>query len=877
MSLSAGSRLGAYEITGLIGEGGMGQVYRARDTKLHRDVALKVLPDGFMADPDRVARFEREAQALAALNHPNIAQIYGIEGVGSGLLPDETRPPALVMELVEGEDLSARVRWGAIPITDAVPLARQIVLALEAAHAAGIIHRDLKPANIKVREDGTVKVLDFGLAKLLPGSEDPGRQSGGPDLQFRANSPTMTSPAMTQQGLILGTAAYMSPEQARGRVVDKRTDIWAFGCVLFQMLTGAPPFAGDNVTDVLAAVVTRDPDWSRLPAGTPRSIRRLLVRCLQKDQKQRLHDIADVRLELDAPDDVSAADRDAGTSDERRGRWSSRAMIGAAALALVAGAVLGIAWRASRETPHVEWTGTRVGGPALSLSPRLSPDGHLLAFMSVTEGLSQVSVMQPGTGAWTQLTHDRTHGLTFTLCWSADSSLIYYDRYTDAPNGIYSVPALGGEERLVIENAQYPASLADGSLLFGRLNAERVIQLHRLWPASGKLEPLPVALAADSFGPIATIDTNRIVIQGRALDAPLSRDSLWIFDLSSRELRPLAADIGSDIVSMSVDPRDQSAVIAVADGSSYRVLRATTDGTGVTTPLLTLLAKPRLNVALDGSIYAGIETRPVEVLQFAATGAGPERIAGDETLQRGIAPLPDGRTLAVSRIGSGSRVVVVAPGKDPVTLVETGEDTRNPMTAVGSDRAALLIGPEDSPDIAIVALNTGRILKRIKAPAVPASLGASPDGATLYFAAGGSISAISIETGETRQIAAGDSLVVDPDSGDLVVRLDESTGFRLVRVPPGGGAPAPIAIHSDLRMIFYPLTPGSIRRGKLVIPVSSVDSWYWFVAVLDLATGELDRVNIRPDLDFHCAAWAPDGRIIAYGLGTSAALWKFSR
>jgi hypothetical protein len=869
MPLTPGTRLEGYEIIALIGEGGMGQVYRARDTRLQRDVALKVLPDAFAADPERAARFDREAQALAALNHPNIAQIYDSGTVANA--SDKSAPGIvfLVMELVAGEELSAQIGMGAIRLAEAVPIARQIALALEAAHVAGIIHRDLKPANVKVTAEGTVKVLDFGLAKNAEAAEHGGGRGG---------ASTMTSPAMTQQGLILGTAAYMAPEQARGRVVDKRADIWAFGCVLYEMLTGARPFGGDNVTDVIAAVVTKDPDWSRLPAGTPRAIRRLLARCLQKEPKQRLHDIADTRLELDAVADEEAASVGVGQGPTLGSRWPTRVLLAAAAVALAAGAVLGFGYRASREAaPPVEWTSARLGGPSMSYRPRLSPDGHLLAFMSVNDGLSQVSVMKPGTGVWTQLTRDRAHGLTFTMSWSADGSHIYYDRYTDSPNGIYSVPALGGEERLVIENAQNPASVPDGSLLFGRSNADRLIQLHRFWPASGKLEPLPVVLEHDAIAPVRAIDANRAVVHGRALSAARERDSLWIFDLTSHELRPLGGTVPSDVVSMSVDPTDRSAVITAREGSSYRVMRVTTDGKGTTTRLLTLLDQPDLDVAPDGSLFIGLLARPMEFLQFAESGANPERFALDDTFQRGLAPLADGRVLAVSRIGAGPRVVVIAPGKDPVKLVETGEETRDPMTAVGTDRAALLIGPDNALDIGIFALNTGRILKRIKTTGVPTSLGASLDGSTLYAATGGSIHAITIATGETRQIGAGDSFAVDPDSGDLIVKLDEGTGHRLVRLSPKGGTPQPIAMKGDLRMIVYGLSPGSIRRGKLVLPVSSVDSWYWFVGVLDLATGDLKRVSVRPDLDFHALGWAHDGRIVAVGLGTNAALWKFSR
>ncbi len=296
MPLAPGTRIGAYEVTSAIGAGGMGEVYRARDSRLKRDVALKVLPPQMAGDRDRLARFQREAEVLAALNHPRIAQIYGLEestADGIGTL-------ALVMEIVEGEDLAERIARGAVPIDEALGIARQIAEALEAAHEKGIIHRDLKPANIKLREDGTVKVLDFGLAKAL---------DQAPSLKPQAdNSPTITSPALTQAGLILGTPAYMSPEQARGKAVDTRADIWAFGCVVFEMLAGRPPFDGETTADTLAAVLEREPDWRRLPDATPDAIVRLLQRCLEKDSHSRIRDIGDARIDID---DALAPDRHA--------------------------------------------------------------------------------------------------------------------------------------------------------------------------------------------------------------------------------------------------------------------------------------------------------------------------------------------------------------------------------------------------------------------------------------------------------------------------------------------------------------------------------------------------------------------------------------
>src|SRR5579864_258309 len=290
MGLGVGSKLGPYEITGPLGAGGMGEVYRARDTRLSRDVALKVLREAFSCDAERMARFEREAKVLASLNHPNIASIYGFE--------ESNGVRALIMELVEGPTLAERISRGALPVDEALSVAKQMAEGLEYAHERGIIHRDLKPGNVKVTADGQVKLLDFGLAKALEG------ESAEEELQ---NSPTL-SMAATRAGVLLGTAAYMSPEQARGKRVDRRTDIWAFGCVLCELLTGKTVFAGETISDTLAAVIRGEPDWKLLPASVPRRIRALLGRCLEKNLKQRLQAIGEARIVLD---EVIA-----GTSDE---------------------------------------------------------------------------------------------------------------------------------------------------------------------------------------------------------------------------------------------------------------------------------------------------------------------------------------------------------------------------------------------------------------------------------------------------------------------------------------------------------------------------------------------------------------------------------
>ena len=376
MSLRPGTSLGSFEITGSLGEGGMGQVYRARDTRLQRDVAIKVLPDACADDAERLARFRREAQTLAALSHPNIATIYGFEessSTGSG----QGAVRALVMELVAGEDLSAIMARGRIPLDDALPIARQIADALEAAHEKGVIHRDLKPGNVKVGSSGEVKVLDFGLAKLGEGTEGTGGS------QSRSAAATVTSPAMTQLGMILGTAAYMAPEQARGRAVDRRADIWAFGVVLFEMLTGTRAFKGDDISEVLATVLKSEPDWNALPVNTPASIHRLLRRCLEKDPRKRLGAISDARLELD--DSTAVTPPAASTPVPRRSLLSHLGP--AVAGAMVAAGILFAVRPGASPAPTVLTRTSMVSPPGVSVWPdstliAISPDGRYVAFVS---------------------------------------------------------------------------------------------------------------------------------------------------------------------------------------------------------------------------------------------------------------------------------------------------------------------------------------------------------------------------------------------------------------------------------------------------------------------------------------------------------------
>ena len=476
MSLQPGTTLGPYQVTAKIGEGGMGEVYQARDTKLDRDVALKVLPEAFTADPDRLARFEREAKVLASLNHPNIGSIYGLE--------EAEGVRALVLELIEGPTLADRIAQGPIPLDEALPIATQIAEALEAAHEQGVIHRDLKPANVKVKDDGTVKVLDFGLAKAFqPEASDP-NLSASPTISLTA--------AATQMGMVIGTAAYMAPEQAKGKVVDKRADVWAFGAVLFEMLTGQKPFVGDDVSDTLAAVLRAEVDLDALPDGTPATLCRVIGACLRRDPKQRVHDVADVRLAMEGTFETTVSAPSEPIAVAQLQVWQRPIPVALALLAALAVGGLSV-WALTRPAPDrvvrltlplagdlifsgrsrrivaVAPTGDRVAytadgglwlrrldqmdatlvsGSEEARGPFFSPDGQWLGFWALDQ-LKRVSVSG---GAPVTLGAAQN---AFGASWGADDTILFGQF-----DGIWRVPGTGGTPERVI-------SIEDGEAVHG--------------------------------------------------------------------------------------------------------------------------------------------------------------------------------------------------------------------------------------------------------------------------------------------------------------------------------------------------------------------------------------------------------------------------
>jgi eukaryotic-like serine/threonine-protein kinase len=535
MQIAPGRRLGAYEVASPLGRGGMGEVWRARDTQLNRDVAIKLLPDVFAHDEERVARFTREAQTLASLNHPNIAQIYGIiEQDGPAHVH------ALVMELVEGDDLSMFIARGPLDVADALPIARQIADALEAAHEQGIVHRDLKPANIKVRLDGAAKVLDFGLAKALG-------LDGASAAADAANSPTITAHA-TQLGTIVGTAAYMAPEQARGKAVDKRADIWAFGVVLFEMLTGRRAFSGDDVGAVLAQVIEREVDWTALPAETPASLHRLISRCLQKDPRRRLRDIGEARVAVDDAE-RELAERPARAATEPPasvtggpGRIRRSNPLAWSAAIVTTAAAAGLAGYFSNARPPaalepIQVTVQLAAGQELQTTGHthlaFTPDGRALVFPGREDGQT-VLLRRLLDQAQAERIPGTEHTGTTNVFISADGRWIGFT----AANKLRKISADGGKsvELADTRGAGGAAWLPDGSLVFAPIYSDG---LFRISAQGGKPERLTTPDRADGvlghWSPDPLPGGKHVLFT--AFRTPVDRSRIGVLDLASLKVR----------------------------------------------------------------------------------------------------------------------------------------------------------------------------------------------------------------------------------------------------------------------------------------------------------------------------------------------------
>jgi Tol biopolymer transport system component len=705
--LSAGYRIGSYEVVSVLGAGAMGEVYRARDSKLNRDVALKVLPPLFAAGPDSLARFKREAHLLATLNQPNIAAIYGFE--------ESTDVPALVLELVEGPTLADRIAENPIPWRQALPIAKQIAEAVEAAHESGIVHRDLKPSNIKVRPDGVVKVLDFGLAKAL--APEPGASAivDQPQSQQPSSPPTLA-------GLIVGTAPYMSPEQAKAQPVDRRTDIWAFGCVLFEMLAGQPPFRGDTVTDLLAAVVKDNPDWTALPSDLPPGLQTLLRRCLKKDVRQRLQAIGDARIEIDAIEEMLRGGTELNATPTAASTPWTAWLPWVALAALAAGVVLREARRPpaaledplanARFTRFTNWDGTEAAA-------EISPDGKFVAFVADRDGEFDIWLSQVGTGVFRNLTTDipglQPTFFTFRkIGFSGEGTEIWFGLDTGPSMAQMIMPLMGGTPRAFLDrNATAPSWSPDGARLtyfknqdddpvfvadhtgadarqvlkgmhnhnpvwstdgqwiyFGRgTDPTEAMDVWRVRPSGESLERLTENSTAVNF--MAPLDTRTLLYVARAEDR--SGPWLWALDVARKHTRRVNTGLGQYAsVSASRDGRRVVATVANPTAKLWRVPlldRQTDDRDVQPFPLPTARAlAPRFAAT---SLFYLSASGPGDGLWRMQDGQASEVSKGaDGGLFEPPAVSRDGSRVAIilRREGKRQLVIVSADGRSSRTL-----------------------------------------------------------------------------------------------------------------------------------------------------------------------------------------------------------------
>ena len=656
MALASGTKLGPYEIVAPLGVGGMGEVYRARDPKLGRSVAVKVLPSQIARDRTTLERFEREARVLASLNHPNIASIYGFE---------DSAHPGLVMELIEGPTLADRIAAGPVPVEEALPIAKQICDALEYAHDRGVIHRDIKPANVKVTADGTVKLLDFGLAKAL--------ESTGSDSDI-SSSPTFTRLA-TQAGLILGTAAYMSPEQAKGRPVDRRTDIWAFGCVLFEMLTGKMAFSGESVTDTLAEIIKSEPDWSLLPPETPRSVHKLIERCLGKDPKQRLQAIGEGRITIEeaiAGKDGDESEEAAAANTPQRSRNPMPLVLGAflAGLAL-AGAVT---WWATRPdaAPGAMHFSAVTSFAGVQAQPALSPDGRSLAFVSNRDGHYNIYVGLVRGGELVQVT--RGDAMKSRPMWSPDGSTLAYAQLNDSGlTDVWEVSALGGSPRMIVPNGNDPTWTPDGhSLLYENADGS-------VWACSVAGENPHLLVRVE---PPQSATELRVSPDGKLLAFAL-RDlgphgELGVADLSTGMVRVLTHDEALAL-SPAWSPDSRFIYFASSRGGTLNIWKIGVDGKGPVQVTAGEGDDAELDVSSDGKRLVFATLRSNVGLAQLDTQAGPADksasvVASDPARNEyGPAYSPDGKHIAffTNLKGAERESIGVADssGGSPVQLV----------------------------------------------------------------------------------------------------------------------------------------------------------------------------------------------------------------
>lgn len=911
MPLPPGTNLGSFEVIGLLGAGGMGEVYRARDLRLGREVAVKVLAAELLSAPEHLRRFIGEARTASSLNHRNIVTIYEVGQAGGR--------PFLAMELVDGRTLRQVAAEGAMPLRRVLDLMVQVAEGLSAAHEASLVHRDLKPENVMVARDGSVRILDFGLAKPFGAAAD---------------GELAASLAKTTAGIVVGTASYMSPEQARGRAVDFRSDQFALGLILYELLAGRKAFERPSAVQTLSAIIDAEAEpLERFAPRLPPPLVWIVDRCLAKEPDDRYASTRDLARELKQVRDhlgrltegiarpatsgaapgpataptaaalpartVAVAAQSAPTARTAAVARTTtapavapkRLHLGSVLAATLGGLALlgagaGLGWwlhSGASETASA-WSGELVLGDTTQvLAPRLSPDGQTLAFVTPSGDVSQVAVMKPSSGDWSILTSRPDSGSVYRVAWSRDGARIFFDRVSDVPHGVFSVPAVGGPERLVLEDAQSPEPLPGGDLLVARTSAQGELRIHRFSPDSGNVSPLGPPIAAESVGVSirATLDGREALFWGRlAGEGVATRPrQLHLLDLASGAVRPVTPGIPI-APPYATEPAGRSFLATVATGDLHRLVSVSLDGSSVR-GLLTVTTRPSgLSTAPDGTHYVCLSETSLEVLRFPPTGGLPERLGTARGAASAPASLPDGRVLLPGLVAGRRRLLVRSASGEARPLVETSEQTAPPVATLAGARAVFLAGPPGAPPALVLAsIDEGRILRRLPGTTsvAPPDLAPSHDGRTVYFADRGSIWAVDVDADTPpRKLAAGHGVAAFPGGAELLVQRNGMNGVDLYRVPVAGGHELRIPLQGDLRLAPFPLSGRAVGpTERIAVTVASRSSWRWGPGLLDPVTGTVERVPVAYDGDVQSVSWTDDGSLLALGVRLRTELWRF--
>jgi serine/threonine protein kinase len=895
-----GTQLNQYRITATLGAGGMGEVFRARDTRLNRDVAVKVLPKDFARDADRLRRFEQEAKTLAALNHPNVVTIHDA-GVHEGA-------PYLVSELLEGqtvrEALSASGAAAGPPVTDrpskglshhkTADYALQIAQGLAAAHAKGIVHRDLKPENLFLTRDGRIKILDFGLAKLreAPASHTAPAPSGTDPY---AATVLHSASEPTGPGKVMGTPNYMAPEQVRGEVVDHRADIFAFGCVLYELVSGQRPFKRDTAIGTMAAIMNEEaPDLAEgLPTLSP-TLNRIVRRCLEKLPERRFHSAADLAFALETLQGSSASAMALPAPPRRGLSVPLKVLLGGAALVLagVAGVFFERTRRPVTVAPAPSWRGERLDGPTVVFGPRLSPDGKELSFTTLVNSLNQLAVMNVDSGDWKVLTTNRTLGLIGDTAWSPDGSQILFAHHAGGPNGVYRISKYGGEERLVVEAASDPKPLANGSILVTRRRDDRNIQLFLYSPETEKLLPVNGILGNGPVKIISVLPGQDVaVFLGRTtnrLDDTRSPDSLLRIDLKSGAVQPFLTNVFARLPSrrefpFGFAPDGSRFLFAHGAESLHRIFAVDPREPRSLQMLFTLPALPTtLATDREGNVYLDQIERPREILR--RTGTGPsERIAlpspSSEWVERGVLPLPSNRFLFTSPRRGKNRLILLEPGKEPRPFLESKSESGAPFARLGSNQVVFTVWDDARFSLATASLE-GRGLAPLRGVswtgARDLAVAGAPDGKTVYYALGDSVYAMAVSGGSPTRLCAGQAVAADPHGQYLVVLVyDRAAGNRLIRYSLSDRTERPIPVPEGLALPFNALSGHAVGPdGRILLMVTPLDNWFWPAAILDPLTGKAELAT-EHDADMPEPGWDSEGRVVSCALFCRSSLWRF--